>query len=119
MSDPNSLLDAYLDHLRIERRLSPRTVDSYRADLLQHLGFVGRRTPAGLGDVDAETLREDLARLHRLGRARRSLQRYRSSLRGFYRFLRDQGWIDADPSTELEGPAVRRPLPRSLAVEDV
>lgn len=112
-------LDAYLDHLRLERRLSAQTVLAYRSDLAQHLDFLASRKCGALSSVDTEILRYDLARLHGEGRARRSQQRYRSSLRGFYRFLATEGWIAADPCGELEGPRVTRRLPESLTIAEV
>ncbi len=112
-------VDAYLDHLRLERRLSPRTILSYRSDLQQHLEFLASRGGADWKRIDTELLRADLARLHRQGRARRSQQRYRSSLRGFYRFLLREGWIDRDPSVDLEGPRTPRNLPKCLSRSEV
>jgi integrase/recombinase XerD len=119
MSVGEEILDAYLDHLRLERRLSPRSVASYRSDLLQHLAYLDGRTIRDFGAVDTETLRADLERLHREGRARRSMQRYRSTLRGFYRHLLREGWIPADPSRELEGTRSARSLPKSLSRDEI
>jgi integrase/recombinase XerD len=112
-------LDTYLDHLRLERRLSQQTVLSYRSDLTQHLVFLRGARCASFSDVDTEILRRDLARLHGEGRARRSQQRYRSSLRGFYRFMVSEGRLAADPCGDLEGPRVTRRLPESMSVEEV
>ncbi len=112
-------IDAYLDHLRLERRLSPRTVEAYRSDLSQHIATLERSGCRSFSRVDTERLRSDLARLHEEGKGRRSQQRYRSSLRGFYRYLQTQGWIDVNPATELEGPKVGRTLPRSLSIREI
>ncbi|MBD3160953.1 MAG: tyrosine-type recombinase/integrase, partial [Candidatus Eisenbacteria bacterium] len=119
MIDEEATLEAYLDHLRLERRLSPRTVAAYRADLLQHLRFLGDGAETSWGEITTDRLREDLARLHRGGRNRRSQQRYRSSLRSFYAFLLAQSWIDADPSSDLEGPRVPRRMPHALGIREV
>ncbi len=119
MRNGEGALDAYLDHLRLERRLSERTVVSYRSDLVQHIAFLRECGAASFAAVDTEVLRRDLARLHGEGRARRSQQRYRSSLRGFYRFLVSEGWLAADPCKDLEGPRVTRRLPESLTIEEV
>lgn len=119
MRGGEGIIDAYLDHLRIERRLSPRSVTSYRSDLLQHLAYLSAAHLDGFGKVTTDVLRGDIERLHRLGRARRSLQRYRSTLRGFYRHLLGEGWIQSDPSRELEGPRSTRSLPHSLSREEI
>ena len=51
----SALVDAYLDHLRVERRLSPNTLESYARDLV-HLGrfAAGRGTP--LASLDRRAL---------------------------------------------------------------
>lgn len=119
MKDSEEMLNTYLDHLRLERRLSMRTVESYRGDLARHLGYLGQCAVPGFEEVDTDLLRADLARLHAEGRSRHTQQRYRSSLRGFYRYLSREGWIGADPSRDLEGPRAPRRLPRSLTQGEV
>lgn len=119
MKNGSEMIDVYLDHLRLERRLSPRTVESYRADLIQHIEYLKKRTIRKWSDVDTEMLRRDLARLHKEGRARRSLQRYRSSLRGFYRFMHQERMIDTDPVQDLEGPRSQRSLPGCLSIREI
>lgn len=119
MKEAEETVDAYLDHLRLERRLSPRTVLSYRSDLTQHLAFLSSRGCSSWSRVDTDLLRADIARLHADGRARRSQARYRSSLRGFYRHLVREGWIEKDPSLDLEGPKTPRNLPQCLSHEEV
>jgi site-specific recombinase XerD len=113
------MLNAYLDHLRLEKRLSTRTVESYRGDLVQHLACLTEHGCPALEEVGTELLRTDLARLHEAGRSRSSQQRYRSSLRGFYRFMTREGWIKKDPSVDLEGPRTSRRLPRALTRDEV
>jgi integrase/recombinase XerD len=112
-------LNAYLDHLRLERRLSPRTVLAYHSDLGQHVTYLASRGIGSWGSVDVQALRDDLGRLRQEGRSRRSQLRYRSTLRGFYRFLAGQRWIETDPTVDLEGPRAPRSLPRSLTVEEI
>lgn len=99
--------------------MSRQTVLAYRADLTQHIAFLARERCPDIAAVGTEILRRDLARLHAEGKARRSQQRYRSSLRGFYRYLLQEGWIRTDPTGELEGPRVMRRLPESLTIEEM
>lgn len=112
-------LDAYLDHLAFERRLSPRTVTSYRSDLVPHLERLaewGLKTP---DSVTGDSIREYLAGLHDLGRAPRSRQRARAALRGFYAFLLRERDLRTDPARDVEGPRVPKDLPLVFAPEDI
>lgn len=119
MSAFGETLDRYLDHLRLERRLSPSSAAAYRSDLVQHLAFLETRGTGAPEGAQPQDLRDDLDRLARNGRSRASLQRYRSSMRGFYRFLFQEGWIPSDPSADVEKGSGSRRLPRALSRQDV
>jgi len=114
-----SLLEGWEVHLSFERRLSPRTVAAYRADLAGHLAFLQARGIARPEQVTAEHLREYLAELHDRGHAPRSRLRVRSALRGFYRWLVRERRIEADPSADLEGPRRVKEVPRTLTEEEI
>jgi integrase/recombinase XerD len=112
-------LDGWLFHLAYERRLSPRTVAAYRADLSRHLDYLGRKGIENWERVTPDCLREALAELHDEGKAPRSRQRARSSLRGFYRWLARERKVTADPAAELEGPPKVKEVPRTLTEEEI
>ena len=86
----------WLIHLGAERRMSPKTVDSYRRDVHQFLGFLAghfgcRVTLAALRDLAPQDVRAFMA--HRRGQAvcGRSLMRSLAGIRSFARFLERQG----------------------------
>jgi integrase/recombinase XerD len=113
------LLDAWIFHLSFERRLSPRTVSSYRCDLLGHLRFLRERGVRSPEEVTPALLRESIADLHDRGRTVRSRLRARSSMRSFYRWLLREHHVENDPSHEIEGPRLSRRLPRVLTEAEV
>jgi integrase/recombinase XerD len=53
------------------------------------------------------------------GMSARSLRRKASSLRGLYRFLQKEGYVDEDPTQLLEVPRLGVPLPRDLTLDEV
>src|SRR5262249_59997279 len=66
---------AFLRYLSVERGASSHTIRSYRADLLDCVGFLGRRGLGPLPDADARVVRGYLADLHARGLARTSIAR--------------------------------------------
>jgi integrase/recombinase XerD len=107
-------LQAFLDHLALERGSSPRTVDAYRRDvgrLLAHLGEQGVGTPVG---VTPAHLREYTYRLKDRGLQPTSIRRALSAIRSYFGFLLGEGVLEADPSEQLEPPRVWRRLPNVL-----
>ncbi|HVW63375.1 MAG TPA: site-specific tyrosine recombinase XerD [Nitrosospira sp.] len=122
LAEPDGrLLDAFSDALWLEDGLSPNTLESYRGDLAQFGAWLARRNPAhgSLATVTRADLLEFLA--HRVsGKIKASTtSRELSSLRRFYGFLLRQGWIQTDPSLNIDMPKLSRHLPVSLTEAEV
>jgi integrase/recombinase XerD len=112
-------LEDYLQHLSLERRLSPRTVEAYRSDLRHHLDVLDTWEIGSLDEITPDLLREYLASLHDAGRSPRTRMRARAALRGFYGFLFQERVVTSNLAAELEAPRVGRDLPHVLPPEDV
>ena len=108
-----ALVDAFADHLRLERRLSPHTVDAYRRDLT-HLAVFLVRDRGGLADADHALLRRFLAQQYTLGYARASIARRVGAIRTFYRWALVDGRVGRDPTILLGSPKVVNRLPTVL-----
>ncbi len=105
-------MEAFVEHLRSERRASPHTVSNYARDLRSLCTFLEqrRKKPAKLEDIDIYALRGwlgSLARTH----ASSSVARHIAAVRTFFRYARRAGLVDTDPSALLSSPKVSRPLP--------
>src|SRR5919198_4596404 len=74
---------AFVDHLRLERRLSEHTVQAYRGDVTSLAVFL-ERSGVPLFEVPYPALRRWLAQLATLGYARSSMARKAASVRTFY-----------------------------------
>ena len=107
-------LDAYLEHLRRERQVSPHTLDGYRRDLGKVLAFCEAEGLQDWNELDTRSLRRLVARLHQQGLASRSLARLLSATRGLYQYLLREGLCRHDPATGLSPPKRERRLPRTL-----
>ncbi len=110
--DAAAVLARYLDHLRVERRLSPRTLQAYREDfarLTRHLGVTPDWTT-----LDAASVRGWIAAEHRTGAAPTTLARRLSALRGLYRWLNRTGVTATNPARGVRGPKGLRRLPNVL-----
>lgn len=114
-----SLVDAYLDHLRVERALSESTIASYGRDLSKLVRLCdahGAREPAA---IDEAMMARVVSELSRSGLAPRSLARHLSAIRGLFRFAHKERVVARDPSTLLERPKMGRRLPRGLSLDEV
>ena len=80
------MVAAYLDHLRVERRLARHTLESYARDLSALAAYadaVGRP----IERLDRASLEEFVRRQMTRGLAPRSVARTVAAVRGYYRFL--------------------------------
>lgn len=112
------LVRKYQQYLRLEKSLSPNTLDAYMHDLDKLLRFLESE-----GREVLETSLEDLQRfaagLHDIGIHPRSQARIISGVHSFFRFLLLDDRIENDPSELLEAPKIGKHLPEVLSVEEI
>ncbi len=111
-------VERYLEHVALERRLAPRTVDAYRADL-ERLGCELAAAGCDLEAATAERLAAYFAGLRRTGRAPGTVRRAQSATRGFFAHLVTLGERSDDPSVKLVSPKLWRKLPAVLSEREV
>lgn len=119
MEPGDHLLDQYLEYLIVEKGLSKKTLSAYASDLLRYTTFLRSN---GISDptlADAATLLRYLIHLRNKGLAARSRARHLVSIRGFYRFLNQEGRIETDPSRLVELPKSGLYLPDVISPESV
>ncbi|MDM0105257.1 tyrosine recombinase XerC [Variovorax sp. J22R24] len=111
------LIDRYLEHVRVERRLAPRTVELYSFHLKT---LAEKATAAGLAldRVQTAHIRRWMAQLHSAGRESRGIALVLSCWRSFYRWLGNEGLVVANPVRDVHAPKAARPLPKALAVDE-
>jgi integrase/recombinase XerD len=119
----NRLTLDFLAYLELERGLSRNTLEAYRSDLQQFGEFLSRRGVDPLA-VETEDLRAFISELangsgQRIAVAPATLQRKIACLRSFYRYLRREHVLEADPTTELRAPRSRARLPKVLTRDEV
>lgn len=112
------MIDAFLDHLRVERRLADHTLESYSRDLSALSAYAaaeGRRAE----ELDRQALEAFVRQQMSRGLAPRSVARSVAAIRGFYRFLVLDRHIERSPADDLRPPRAWPALPKYLTLEDV
>jgi integrase/recombinase XerD len=112
------MIDLYLDHLRLERRLASHTLESYGRDLNALAAFSAGndRTPETLDRPALEAfVRQQMAS----GLSPRSVARSVAAIRGYYRFLVLDRRLAESPAEDLRPPRAWPALPKFLSIEEV
>jgi integrase/recombinase XerC len=118
----SAAVDAFARHLSAEKHYSAHTLANYTRDLGQFARFLDETHGGAIPAVECISVfdvRAHLATMMGAGRARRSVARYLSSLRSFFKFLFRQGVLAAPPMSAVKAPKLPRPLPKFLTVQDV
>ncbi|MDM4764306.1 site-specific tyrosine recombinase XerD [Galbitalea sp. SE-J8] len=110
-------VDRYLRHVAIERGLSANTVAAYRRDLAMytaHVAATGVTDAAAIVPADVTAFA-----VARAGLAPTSRARILSSVRGFHRFLLEEGLVAVDATADIAPPKQPKRLPKALTHDQV
>ncbi len=118
MSGLTDALDRFDDYLRVERQIAAATRNAYARDLHRLARFATHEGLDDWSELTGDTVRRFIARERRRGLSARSLARCLAAVRTLYRWLLRERAVGHDPAAELSPPRERRPLPRSLEVEE-
>jgi integrase/recombinase XerC len=111
------LVEKYLEHVRVEKRLAQRTVELYSLDL-QRLSENAAKAGVELTRVQNTHVRRWVAQMHSAGRSGRGIALILSGWRGFYVWLGRQGLVSHNPVQDVRAPKAPKPLPKALGVDE-
>ena len=106
------MIKRFLDYIAIERKYSNRTVEAYRDDLHAFCEYLNLQPDEyDPKIVDESDIRGWMIELLDEGHSPRSIKRYLSSLRSFYKFMLRVGIINKDITRKIIAPKEDKPLP--------
>ena len=119
MKTLNSLIDSYLSHILLEKGLSEKTVEAYGSDLVRYADFLYSENINNVNVTDMFVIIKHLVNLKNNGLGAKSRARNLIVIRGFYRFLTDEGILAKDPSRKIDIPKTGLKLPVFLSQEEI
>ncbi len=117
--DAREELADFFHYLKVEKRASKHTQDSYQRDINQLITFCSDNKIQLWNQVQAIDIRNHIANRHRKGLSSKSLQRELSAIRSFYNFLLRKRLIGSNPAQHVRAPKQERKLPKVLDVDQV
>lgn len=112
-------VDLFVQHLKVERGLRPNTIEAYSRDLARLGGWLPEAKLDRVERVTQADLTDYLLLLSDEGLSARSRARALVTIRGLFRFLVSDRYLDADPSETLDSPRIGRALPVVLGTDEV
>lgn len=112
-------VEAFVDHLVHERRVSAHTQGAYARDLAVAVDWLEARGIGAWSRVTSADLRELVAARHRAGLKPSSLARLVSAMRSFYVWQMREGLATRNPALDVRAPKRARKLPETADVDDL
>lgn len=112
------MIDTYLRHLEVSRRLATNSLEAYSRDLARLAAFADTRG-RGVAQLALADLESFVRELMTSGLSPASTARVVAGVRGFYKFLRLNGTVAVNPAEDLRSPRTFKSLPKFLSLEDV
>ena len=104
----NKLIEDFENYLRLEKSLSENSIKAYITDihkLEQYCCLLGQTIlPLNL---DQNTIKSFIQWINELGLCTRSQARIISAIKAFYNFIEIEGFLDSNPASLIEAPAIR------------
>ena len=113
--DTRELLQRFLQHLTIQRRLAANTVTAYEADLHSFFRYQG----GAVAEVTREHIQDYFRACHKRRISARSNARRLATMRAFFQFLLQQGVLAVNPLADIDTPKIGQSLPKVLSETEV
>ncbi|MGM0483199.1 MAG: site-specific tyrosine recombinase/integron integrase [Candidatus Krumholzibacteriota bacterium] len=112
------IIDAYIDHLIVEKGLSNHTINAYQSDMKLYFKFLEGRLGA---EEKLFTLSGMILFIEKAlkDRSPSSRSRILSAVKGFHRFLYREGVTDQLEIQEISSPRIRQKIPFVLSQREI
>ncbi len=118
ITDIGHVKQRFLAHLTLEKGMSANTASAYSDDVDKLIRFLADEGIA-IERASTDDLERFVCTLQDVGIQPRSQARIISGVKGFYKFLRQEGFMENDPTELLLTPKIGRHLPEVLTVAEI
>ena len=115
MNNNRGLIENFLEAKYAEEGLSENSIFAYSRDLEK----VSVKLNKPLLRVTQSDIEKYFIYLEKLGHSKSTRARHLSSIKQFFKFCIEEGYLSTDPSSQLSGPRSPKPLPKTLSLEEV
>jgi integrase/recombinase XerD len=112
-------LDQFLHYLIVEKGLSKNTIEAYSHGLSRFLNHLKEKGVQEVEEISKFHIRGFLLSLRKKNLSTRSIVRNLVAIRTFFRFLIQEGILEATPIENLESPQVAKTLPEILTLKEI
>ena len=111
--------EEYLTTLKVERNMSSLTLEAYKRDLNQYLGYIELQQIHKISNVKTKHIRKYIRLLNERGMAPASISRIISSIRSYHKYLSSEELVKENPALILKIPKIPKKLPSILSEREI
>jgi integrase/recombinase XerD len=115
MNNKRGLVEKFLEAKYAEEGLSENSILAYSRDLEK----ISDKSDKPLLEITQQELEKYFVYLEKLGHSQSTRARHLSSIKQFFKFCIEEGYLSTDPSSQLSGPKSPKQLPKTLTLEEV
>lgn len=112
-------LKEYLSVIKLEKNLSDNSVASYGTDLNKFLEFIEEKKIKDWNNVSSDLIVSFFQNQKEEGVGSSTTARYLSSLKGFFKYLYKNKYVEKNPAENLSSTKISRKLPAVLSVNEI
>ena len=113
------MVNKFLEYLEFEKRYSKHTIVSYKTDLLQFDAYLSVVFEVGVEQATHIMIRSWMVSLVESGISSRTINRKKSTLQVFYKYLKAKVLIEESPMQKVVAPKVEKRLPHYVKRQDM
>ena len=114
-----AVVGQFLDHVVLERGLSENTRQAYESDLVGFSGFLETRGCRSFNAVRRKDILDYLTHERDRGISVRSVSRRLTAIRILFRYMQQEGLLDANVTEAMDSPRLWKTLPGTLSMKEV
>ena len=112
-------LSKYLTVLKIEKNMSPLTIEAYSRDLSNYLNYLKSKNVKRIKDIKPKYIRNYIEYLNLMDLSTSTIARNVSSIRSYHKFLAFENISKDNPASLLYIPKKSKRLPDAIPEEDI
>lgn len=115
----SEFIDDFINMLRLEKGVSPNTVEAYASDLNEFAVFCQEAKDSPRETVERKQVMAFIFELYEVNKAPTTVARKLSALRSFFKYLCSKNLLPKNPMDNIDTPRTWKKLPDVLSEEEV
>ena len=114
------LIEEFILKLHSEKNTSSNTEVSYKRDLTKLFIYLNNSySTDNISDITKEELEGYISSLETIGRAPTTISRNIASMKAFFRYLYQEGYITDNPASDMKSPKIEKKAPEILSINEI